>query len=113
MLHHRQRAAILELSAKGLSARQIAKALKISRPSVKKVVGSGTETVPRASRPSRLEGQQEEIQRPGQPVQGDPESQNRDGAGQRARGHGEQTDAEEGRQDFRYGFHGTSFPSRS
>ena len=62
MLHHRQRAAILELSAKGLSARQIAKALKISRPSVKKVVGSGTETVPRASRPSRLEGQQEEIE---------------------------------------------------
>ena len=62
MLHHRQRAAILELSAKGLSARQIAKVLKISRPSVKKVVGSGTETVPRALRPSRLEGHQEEIE---------------------------------------------------
>lgn len=62
MLHHRQRAAILELSAKGLSARQIAKVLKISRPSVKKVVESGTETVARALRPSRLEGRQEEIE---------------------------------------------------
>ncbi len=62
MLHHRVRAAILELSAKGLSARQIAKVLKISRPSVKKVVASGTETVPRALRPSRLEGHQEEIE---------------------------------------------------
>ncbi len=62
MLHRRQRAAILELSAKGLSARQIAKVLKISRPSVKKVVESGTETVARALRPSRLEGHQEEIE---------------------------------------------------
>lgn len=62
MLQPRQRAAILELSAKGLSARQIAKVLRISRPSVKKVVGSGTETVPRAIRPSRLEGRQEEIE---------------------------------------------------
>jgi len=62
VLQHRQRAAILELSAKGLSARQIAKVLKISRPSVKKVVGSKTETVPRPLRPSRLEGHQEEIE---------------------------------------------------
>jgi transposase len=62
VLHHRQRAAILELSDKGLSARQIAKVLKISRPSVKKVVGSKTETVPRPLRPSRLEGHQEEIE---------------------------------------------------
>ena len=62
MLHRRQRAAILELSAKGLSARQIAKVLKIARPSVRTVVESGTETVPRALRPSRLEGHQEEIE---------------------------------------------------
>lgn len=62
MLHRRQRAAILELSAKGLSDRQIAKALKISRPSVRKVIDSGTETVPRALRPSRLAGRQEEIE---------------------------------------------------
>jgi len=62
VLHRRQRAAILELSAKGLSARQIAKVLKIARPSVRTVVESGTETVPRALRPSRLEGHQEEIE---------------------------------------------------
>ena len=62
MLHRRVRASILELSAKGLSARQIAKVLKISRPSVKKVVESGKETVAGALRPSRLEGRQEEIE---------------------------------------------------
>jgi len=62
VLQPRQRAAILELADKGLSARQIAKALKISRPSVKKVVKSGTETVARALRPSRLEGRQGEIE---------------------------------------------------
>ena len=50
------------VGAQGLSARQIAKVLKISRPSVKKVVESGTETVARALRPSRLEEHQEEIE---------------------------------------------------
>jgi len=62
MIQRRVRATILELSAKGMSARQIARLLGIARPTVKKVVESGTETVPRALRPSRLEGQQEEIE---------------------------------------------------
>ena len=51
MLSQSQRTAILELHRKGVGSRQIARALKVSRAAVKKVIRSES-SVPAAHRPS-------------------------------------------------------------
>lgn len=61
MLERRLRAAILELSRKGIGLRQIARTLEVSRTSVKAVIRSGTEVRPMSRRSSRLTSHREEI----------------------------------------------------
>ena len=50
MLDQSTRTAILELHERGLSDRKIARALKISRDSVKRVIASGAAEVPHLER---------------------------------------------------------------
>ena len=50
MLNQRQRATILELFARGVSRRQIAKVLKLSRKAVNAVINSGSRQVPESFR---------------------------------------------------------------
>lgn len=61
MLARRLRAAILELSKKGLGTRRIARTLKVSRGAVKAVIASGDEAVPALTRPLFLQDRREEI----------------------------------------------------
>jgi transposase len=61
MLDEKLRAAILALALKGRSRRSIARALKISRQTVKDVIARGTAEVPRILRPELGEAWREEI----------------------------------------------------
>jgi transposase len=61
MLDHATRAAILTLRSKGESVRRIARALRISRGAVRKVLSSGTAEVPPLERASRAEPFREQI----------------------------------------------------
>lgn len=61
MLSYEQRAAILELHRKSTSPRQIAKTLKISKATVKKVIRSGAATPPRIERPEKADEFRQEI----------------------------------------------------
>ena len=51
MLSQSQRTTILELNARGISTREIARAMKLSRLSVRKVLRSGSDAVPPAPAP--------------------------------------------------------------
>lgn len=55
MLNERQRTTILELFAQGMSRREIARALSVSRKAVNAVIGSGRAQVPRLVRASRMD----------------------------------------------------------
>jgi hypothetical protein len=61
MLDHATRAAILTLQSRGEGIRQIARALRISRGAVRKVLSSGTPEVPLLDRPSRAQPHKEQI----------------------------------------------------
>jgi transposase len=61
MLSQNQRTTILELHAKGMSVRQIARALQISRPSVRKVLRSNSAEVPPLFRPEKAEPYRQQI----------------------------------------------------
>jgi len=61
MLDEDRRTAIFALSAQGHGLRAIAKALRVSRNTVKKVLGSGSRPVPPRERPSRLDGYRERL----------------------------------------------------
>lgn len=61
MLDQRLRAAILALHGKGRSKRSIARALKISRATVREVVASGSDEVPLIARPQLADEWREEI----------------------------------------------------
>lgn len=61
MLSYEQRAAILELNRQQVSPRQIARTLKISRATVKKVIRSGSPTPPLIERPEKAEPFRQEI----------------------------------------------------
>lgn len=61
MLDQRLRAAILALHGKGRSKRSIARALKISRATVREVVASGSDEVPLIARPQLADQWREEI----------------------------------------------------
>jgi len=61
MLDHATRAAVLTLRSRGEGVRQIARALRISRGAVRKVLSSGTAEVPPLERASRAEPHKEEI----------------------------------------------------
>lgn len=61
MLDHATRAAVLTLQSRGVGIRQIARALRISRGAVRKVLSSGTPEVPRLDRPSRAQPHKEQI----------------------------------------------------
>jgi len=53
MLSQSQRTTILELNARGISTREIARAMKLSRLSVRKVLRSGSDAVPEIQRPEK------------------------------------------------------------
>ena len=55
MLSQTQRAAILELHSQGVSKREIAKLMGISRPTVRKVVRSKATELPELQRPEKAE----------------------------------------------------------
>ena len=61
MLRQEQRAAILELSRQGVRIRQIAKTLRVSRASVKKVLASQSSMPPRIVREEKAAGYRQEI----------------------------------------------------
>jgi transposase len=61
MLDHGQRMAILELHRKGVSIRNISRAMKVSRKVVRKVLRSGSVEVPRLLRAEKAEPHLEEI----------------------------------------------------
>ncbi len=61
MLNRRQRSAILELHAKKVPIRRIAKTLRISRPTVKKVIESSSCEVPRVFREEKAEAYRQQI----------------------------------------------------
>src|SRR5260370_30012485 len=61
MLSKGQRTAILELAAQGVSHREIARVLRISRLTVRKVVGSKSSEVPAVQRPEKAEPYRQEI----------------------------------------------------
>jgi len=61
MLDQKMRAAILVLHEKGRSRRSIARALKVSRGTVKDVIASGSEQVPLIARPQLADAWREEI----------------------------------------------------
>ena len=61
MLSRRQRSAILELHVKGFTKRRIAKALQISRPTVKDVIDSNSCEVPVVSREEKAEPYRQQI----------------------------------------------------
>ena len=61
MLSQAQRTTILELSAQGVSRREIARMLGISRPTVRKVVRSNSTTVPEMARAEKAEPYRQRI----------------------------------------------------
>ena len=61
MLSQSQRTAILELHRKGVGSRQIARALKVSRAAVKKVIRSESSVPPPIVRPEKAEPYRQEI----------------------------------------------------
>lgn len=61
MLNQNQRTTILELHAQGVSKREIARALKISRLSVRKVLQSNSAAVPPLLRPEKAEPYRQQI----------------------------------------------------
>jgi transposase len=61
MLSKGQRTAILELAAQGVSHREIARVMGISRLTVRKVVGSKSSEVPAVQRPEKAEPYRQEI----------------------------------------------------
>jgi len=61
MLSQAQRTAILELHTKGVSIHEIAKVLKISRLTVRKVLRSDSTKVPEIQRPEKTEPYREQI----------------------------------------------------
>jgi len=61
MLSQSQRTAILELHLKGVGTRQIARALKVSRAAVKKVIRSQSSIPPPIARPEKAEPYRQEI----------------------------------------------------
>jgi transposase len=61
MLSQAQRTAILELSAKGVSKREIAHVLQLSRPTVRKVLRSNSTKVPEIQRAEKAEPYREQI----------------------------------------------------
>ena len=61
MLSKGQRTAILELAAQGVSSREIARVMTISRSTVRRVVGSKSSEVPAPARPEKAEAYRQEI----------------------------------------------------
>jgi transposase len=61
MLSQAQRAAILELSAQGVSKHEIARVLKLSRPTVRKVLQSNSTNVPEIPRAEKAEPYRQQI----------------------------------------------------
>jgi transposase len=61
MLSQAQRAAILELSAQGVSKHEIARVLKLSRPTVRKVLRSNSTNVPEIPRAEKAEPYRQQI----------------------------------------------------
>jgi len=61
MLDHTTRAAVLTLKSRGQGVRQIARALRISRGAVRKVLSSGTPSVPHLDRASKAQPHKDEI----------------------------------------------------
>ena len=61
MLSQAQRTAILELSAKGVSRREIAQVLRLSRPTVRKVLRENSTNVPEIQRAEKAEPYREQI----------------------------------------------------
>ena len=61
MLSRSQRVAILELHTQGISRHQIAKTLKVSRSTVKKVIRSGSCQLPEASREIKATAHRQQI----------------------------------------------------
>ena len=61
MLSQAQRTAILELSARGVSKHEIAKVLRVSRLTVRKVLGSNSTNVPEIQRAEKAEPYREQI----------------------------------------------------
>ena len=61
MLSQAQRTTILELHAQGVSKREIARLLGISRPSVRKVLRSKATAVPELARPEKAEPHRQRI----------------------------------------------------
>jgi transposase len=61
MLSQAQRAAILELSAQGVSKREIARVLKLSRLSVRKVLQANSTNVPEIQRAGKAEPYRQQI----------------------------------------------------
>ena len=61
MLSQAQRTAILELSAKGVSKREIAQVMRLSRPTVRKVLRSNSTNVPEIQRAEKAEPYREQI----------------------------------------------------
>jgi transposase len=61
MLSQAQRTAILELSAKGVSKREIAQVLRLSRPTVRKVLRENSTDVPEIQRAEKAEPYREQI----------------------------------------------------
>ena len=61
MLSKGQRTAILELAAQGVSSREIARVMTISRSTVRRVVGSKSSEVPAPARPEKAEAYRREI----------------------------------------------------
>jgi transposase len=61
MLNQAQRTAILELNTKGVSRREIARVLKVSRLTVRKVVGENSTSVPEIQRAEKAEPYRQQI----------------------------------------------------
>jgi transposase len=61
MLSQAQRTTILELKAQGVSKREIAQVLKVSRPTVRKVLRSNSAEVPAILRPEKAEPHRQQI----------------------------------------------------
>ena len=61
MLSQAQRTAILELSAKGVSKREIARVLQLSRQTVRKVLRSNSTQVPEIQRAEKAEPYRQQI----------------------------------------------------
>src|ERR1022692_4654408 len=61
MLSQAQRTTILELQARGVSKREIARVLGISRVAVRKVLRSNSTTVPELQRPEKAEPHRQQI----------------------------------------------------